>query len=201
MFYLFKSFSAVLPWATCDSNWTNCIHSGEFNQEFNRTNAKSSADLYYRKVVTEMSDDLSEGIGSPVWHLVIWLAVAWVIVYIVIIKGIKSSGKVSYFLAIFPYIILLILLVQACSLQGAWDGIKFFLEPDLSKIFDPKVWYAALVQLFFSLTIGMGCIIMYSSYNKFNHNIYRDAMIVSSMDTFSSLLSGVTISAVMGNLG
>ena len=120
-----------------------------------------------------MSKDLSNGLGSPEWQLVMWLAIAWIVVYIVIIKGIKSSGKVSYFLAIFPYVILIILLVQSCSLQGAWDGIMFFLKPDLSRIFDSKVWYEALVQLFFSLTIGMGCIIMYSSYNKFNHNIYR----------------------------
>lgn len=49
LFYLFKSFNPEgLPWAKCDANWTNCIHSGEFSQEYNRTQVKSSADLYYR---------------------------------------------------------------------------------------------------------------------------------------------------------
>lgn len=41
---------------------------------------------------------------------------------------------------------------------------------------------------------------MFSSFNRFNHNIYRDALIVTSMDTFTSLLGGFTIFGVLGNL-
>lgn len=46
----------------------------------------------------------------------------------------------------------------------------------------------------------MGCIIMFSSYNKFNHNIYRDAAIISVMDTFTSILGASAIFAILGNL-
>jgi len=42
-----------------------------------------------------------------------------------------------------------------------------------------KVWYAAVTQSFFSLSVGFGSIITYSSYNKFSHNTYRDALIIS----------------------
>lgn len=41
---------------------------------------------------------------------------------------------------------------------------------------------------------------MYASYNKFNHNVYRDATIVTSLDTFTSLLAGVTIFGILGHL-
>lgn len=41
---------------------------------------------------------------------------------------------------------------------------------------------------------------MYASYNKFNHNIYRDATIVTTLDTFTSLLAGFTIFGILGHL-
>lgn len=41
---------------------------------------------------------------------------------------------------------------------------------------------------------------MFSSFNRFDHNIYRDALIVTTMDTFTSLLGGFTIFGILGNL-
>ena len=61
------------------------------------------------------------------------------------------------------------------------------------------MWYAAVTQCFFSLNVGFGSIIMFSSYNDFEHNINRDALIVTTLDTFTSLLSGVTIFGILGN--
>lgn len=48
--------------------------------------------------------------------------------------------------------------------------------------------------------MGFGNIIMYSSFNKFNHNVYRDATIVTTLDTFTSLLAGCTIFGILGHL-
>jgi solute carrier family 6 (neurotransmitter transporter, glycine) member 5/9 len=89
------------------------------------------------------------------------------------VKGVKSSGKVSYFLALFPYILLITLLVRACTLPGAWNGIVYFLKPQWDQLLNPKVWYNAVTQVFFSLAVCFGPLIMYSSYNKFGHNLYR----------------------------
>lgn len=55
------------------------------------------------------------------------------------IKGVKSSGKASYFLALFPYVVLLTLFIKGLTLKGAIDGIKYFLKPDWSKMLEPKV--------------------------------------------------------------
>lgn len=90
-----------------------------------------------------------------------------------LIKGIKSSGKASYFLAIFPYVILVILLGRACTLDGAADGILYFVTPDWGKLLEPNVWFEAVSQCFFSLTIGLGAVIVFSSFNSFSSNIYR----------------------------
>jgi len=74
------------------------------------------------------------------------------------------------------------------------------LYPNGKKILEPDVWYAAVGQCFFSLSTGFGPIIMFSSYNPFRHNVYKDALIISLLDTFTSLLAGFTIFAILGNL-
>ncbi|RWS04481.1 sodium- and chloride-dependent glycine transporter 2-like protein, partial [Dinothrombium tinctorium] len=60
------------------------------------------------------------------------------------------------------------------------------------------VWQAAASQMFFSLSVSMGGLIMYSSYNDFRHNIFKDAMIVSILDTVTSVISGMVIFSVLG---
>lgn len=63
-----------------------------------------------------------------------------------------------------------------------------------------QVWYAAVSQSFFSLSVGFGSITMFASYNGFTHNVYRDATIISVTDTLTSLLAGFTIFAILGHL-
>ncbi|XP_055372752.1 sodium-dependent nutrient amino acid transporter 1-like [Condylostylus longicornis] len=226
--YLVASFNNVLPWSECNEKWgTNCIASGSirstgydlggvgvnsslyidnstnFDHELfmaNISSRKTSGELYFVKEILQEVDNVNDGIGLPNWELVICLFVAWVINYIIIIKGVKSSGKASYFLAIFPYIVLIILLIRAVTLPGSIDGIVYFIKPQWDQILSPKVWYAAVTQVFFSLTICFGCVNNYASYNRFDHNIYRDSTIVTLLDTFTSLLAGFTIFAVLGNL-
>ncbi|KAG8226534.1 hypothetical protein J437_LFUL007875 [Ladona fulva] len=63
-----------------------------------------------------------------------------------------------------------------------------------------QVWMAAVTQCFFSLTVSFGPIIYYSSFNNFRHNFHRDVWIVTTLDTFTSLLAGFTIFSILGNL-
>lgn len=116
---------------------------------------------------------IHDGIGLPDWKLTLCLAFSWFLVLLLMIRGVRSSGKASYFLALFPYLIMGILLVRAVTLPGAADGIIYFLKPQWNEILNPKVWYAAVTQVFFSLSVCFGNIIMFSSYNKFTHNVHR----------------------------
>lgn len=125
---------------------------------------------------------------------------SWAVIFLIIIRGVKSSGKASYFLAIFPYVVLAILLIRALTLEGSIDGIIYFIKPQWGEILNPKVWYSAVTQVFYSLSVCFGNIIMYSSYNKFGHNVHRDATIVTLLDTFTSLLAGFTIFGILGHL-
>lgn len=129
--------------------------------------------FFNRNDVLHEKDSIDDGIGLPDIKLFGCLVLSWTVVALILIRGVKSSGKVSYFLAIFPYIILIILLVRALTLPGSLDGIVYFLKPQWSELLNAKVWYAAVTQVFFSLAICFGNIIMYSSYNRFGHNIHR----------------------------
>uniref|UniRef100_A0A1Q3FYP6 Transporter n=1 Tax=Culex tarsalis TaxID=7177 RepID=A0A1Q3FYP6_CULTA len=200
--YLWDSFKSPLPWAHCQPEWgAGCVPATARMYKANGTDERiSSSELYFKRVVLKELDNIDDGIGLPDWQLTLFLCLSWSIVLLVLIRGVKSAGKASYFLALFPYLVITILLVRACTLPGAINGIVYFLKPQWDKILDPKVWYAAVTQCFFSLSICFGNIIMYSSYNKFRHNVHRDATIVTTIDTFTSLLAGCTIFGILGHL-
>ena len=82
--------------------------------------------------------------------------------------GVQSSGKVAYFTALFPYLVLAVLLVRGLTLPGAAAGLAFFFAPQWERLLEAGGWYAAVTQTFFSLGVGFGVIITYSSYNRFS---------------------------------
>nr|XP_016945680.1 sodium-dependent nutrient amino acid transporter 1 isoform X1 [Drosophila suzukii] len=219
--YLYDSFRSPLPWSECQPEWQSfCVASslGNTSQLASPSTSSTpisgdpemarlpqqqpvaSAELYFLKEVLHEKPNIEDGIGLPNWELVLGLFVAWACVFFIIRRGVKSSGKASYFLALFPYVIMGVLLVRAVTLPGSLDGIYYFIKPQWGKILDPKVWYAAVTQCFYSLSVCFGNIIMYSSFNKFGHNVHRDAAIVTGLDTMTSLLAGFTIFGILGHL-
>ncbi|KAF2369074.1 Sodium:neurotransmitter symporter [Trinorchestia longiramus] len=205
VFYFFSSFSSVLPWAECGEVWSTryCVHATTNHSllTFNASLAKSSSEEFFvNEVLKTDFSGLDNGISAPEWRLSLCLLFSWLLLFLVLVKGVASSGKVAYFTALFPYLVLFIMLARGATLPGAVDGILFFLRPQWWKLLEVKVWYAALSQSFFSLSVGFGSIIMFSSYNGFRHNVYRDATIISITDTFTSFLAGLTIFSILGYL-
>ncbi|XP_058835250.1 sodium-dependent nutrient amino acid transporter 1-like [Topomyia yanbarensis] len=200
--YLLASFSVELPWAKCDPTWPNCVDSDFVGQIVSNSTVppKASAELYFLNSVMHKNTSLYEGVGIPDWKLALCLLFSWLCVATILIKGIKSTGKASYFLAIFPYVIIAILLVHACTLKGAFNGILYFLTPQWDQLLNVTVWYEAVTQCFFSLSVCFGGIIAYSSFNNFSNNVYKDAMIISWLDTFTSIIAGCIVFGVIGNL-
>lgn len=154
----------------------------------------------YRKEIFRNKSTLYEGLGDLNWMLVGYLVVSWMILLIILMKGTRSSGKASYFLAVFPYLMLSLLLYKSMQLPGAWDGLGEFFTPQWSELLKPKVWYEAVTQVFFTLNVYYVTVITYSSYNKFHHKVHIDANIVATIDTFTSLLSGCCVFSVLGYL-
>ena len=79
---------------------------------------QTSSELYFNKEVLRESRGLWE-LGDPSWWMLLCLGVTWLVNFLCLFKGIKTSGKVVYFTATFPYVIIIILLVRAATLEGA----------------------------------------------------------------------------------
>ncbi len=62
-------------------------------------------------------------IGTIKWDLSLCVLLSWIIVFACLAKGIKSSGKVVYFTATFPYVILIVLFIRGLFLEGAYEGV------------------------------------------------------------------------------
>lgn len=96
--------------------------------------------------ILKESDTIENGIGTPDLLLTLCLILSWTFIGIVLLNGIKSSGKVAYFLAVFPYIVLIILLIRAMTLEGALDGVRYFIIPEWEKLFEAKLWYECVIE-------------------------------------------------------
>lgn len=131
-------------------------------------------------------------ITSPVtpiiWHA-IFMAMCVGIVMAGIEKGIEKYTKI-----LMPalLIILLILIVRSLTLPGAAEGLSFYLKPDFSKLSAEGI-LAALGQAFFSLSLGMGCMITYGSYLKKDQDIPANSYWIAGADTAIALLAGLAI--------
>jgi Na+-dependent transporters of the SNF family len=95
--------------------------------------------LIYSKYVLNEPDSIEDGIGDPDWRLTICLFVSWLTIFLVIWGGVKSSGKAAYFLAMFPYVVLIALLIRGATLPGAGEGVAYFFTPQWEELLNPKV--------------------------------------------------------------
>lgn len=136
--------------------------------------------------------------GDFNYHMAVALILAWSLVYMCMVQGITSSGKVVYITAIFPYVVLFIFFFRGITLKGAEDGIKHLFTPRWETLQDPVVWLEAGTQIFFSLGLAFGGLIAFSSYNPANNNCYRDALLVSLTNCGTSMFAGVVVFSVIG---
>ncbi|XP_029204695.2 sodium- and chloride-dependent GABA transporter 2-like [Acropora millepora] len=224
LYYMFASFRSSLPWSHCNNEWNtpNCVDNLQrkniIEQQVNNTiqnvtlfangtvsniSASKSGDLvlaseeYWEYRVLRISSGLDQQ-GAVRWDLALCLLLAWVICYLCVCKGVKSSGKVVYFTATAPYILLTVLLIRGVTLPGAAEGIKFYLTPNWSRLKDGQVWIDAGTQVFFSYSIGTGTMAALGSYNTFHNNFYRDSIIFTLFNSGTSFYGGFLIFSVLG---
>lgn len=90
------------------------------------------------------------------------------------------------------FILLVVFCINSLMLPGASQGLSFLFNPDFSKV-TPSVMIGAMGQAFFSLSLGLGCLITYSSYFKKDTPLLKTAGIMASIDTMVAILAGIII--------
>ncbi|XP_071175992.1 sodium-dependent noradrenaline transporter-like [Mytilus edulis] len=206
-YYMFSSFTTGLPWTTCDHDYNseNCWQieweSNEtyYNKTYNSNTSVSSTFEFFERGMLGLhqSTGISD-LGNVKWQLALCTMLTFTILYFCLWKSVKSAGKVVWFTATIPYLILTILLIRGAMLPGAAEGVSYFITPNMSRLGDPQVWIDAAVQIFFSIGAGFGTHIAYASYNKFNNNCYRDCLITAGVNSFTSIFSGFVVFTYLG---
>uniref|UniRef100_A0A8C7YX40 Transporter n=1 Tax=Oryzias sinensis TaxID=183150 RepID=A0A8C7YX40_9TELE len=204
VYYLFQCFQPELPWAKCKQPWNTerCIEDTYRKNKTlwvaaNASNFTSPVTEFWEHNVLGISSGIEE-IGAVKWDLALCLLLVWVICFFCIWKGVKSTGKVVYITATFPFVMLIVLLIRGVTLPGAAAGIKFYLYPNLDRLMDPEVWIDAGTQIFFSYAICLGAMTSLGSYNKYKYNCYRDCLLLGALNSGTSFVSGFAIFSVLG---
>ncbi|XP_058509155.1 sodium- and chloride-dependent betaine transporter-like [Solea solea] len=190
---------SILPWATCNNPWNTdrCVdltsvnltatRSGNHTVNVTSGNLTSSVSEFWERGVLSMSGVIEE-VGTVQWELVLCLLACWVTCYYCIWRGVRSTGKVAHVSAVWPYIMLAVLLVRGLTLPGAWLGVIFYLYPEPSRLADLQVWMEACAQVLFSYGVAAGAIITLGSYNKVNNNCYKDTLWLCALNSGTSLV-------------
>ena len=123
-----------------------------------------------------------------IWHA-IFMFICIGIVAAGIEKGIEKYSKILMPLLV---LIMLVLIIRSVTLPGAGEGLSFYLKPDFGKLSAEGI-LAALGQAFFTLSLGMGCMIVYGSYLKKDQDIPANSYWIAGADTGIALLAGLAI--------
>lgn len=152
------------------------------------------------KNATDFADEFT-AFSTGVFRPILWTVVFIALTHIIIISGVKEGiERASKVMMPVLFLILIALCVRSITLPGASEGLSFLFNPDFSKI-DSSVVLSAMGQAFFSLSIGMGCLITYASYFGKQTNLQTTALQVTILDTLVAVLAGVMIFPAVFSFG
>lgn len=184
----YKGSGVLLSQSEYNSRFAGCVDANA-----------SSVDMFYNRVVLNASSSF-EKVGFVQPNLVICYAICWVIIFLIIFKGIKVVGKVVLVTATVPYVILMVMLIRGITLPGASIGLRYLLVPQWDTLLSPDVWRAATEQTFYSLSIGTGGLLVYGGYQPFRNDVSSSVMFICFVDFLTSAFASLVVFSVLGNM-
>ena len=139
-------------------------------------------------------------LGQVRLPIVVSLLAVWIGMYFSIFRGVKWIGKIVFWAVPLPLIMLLILVIRGLTLDGAMQGLEYYLEPDWSALKNVVVWRRAFGQVFFSMTVAFGVMITYASFLHRKSDINNNALVVGIADLATSFIAGIAVFTTMGAL-
>ncbi|MFW6298403.1 MAG: sodium-dependent transporter, partial [Bacillota bacterium] len=161
---------------------------------------------FFKGLFGELGDgaDFEEVFNSHIggaWAPIIWHFVFMgLTVSIVALGVVKGIGRAVKYLMPVLFILILILVIRSVTLEGAAEGLEFYLYPDFSAI-TWDTWLQAAGQAFFTLSLGMGAIITYGSYLKKDDDVPTSATWIIVLDLAIAVLAGFAIFPAVFALG
>uniref|UniRef100_F6TM37 Transporter n=1 Tax=Ciona intestinalis TaxID=7719 RepID=F6TM37_CIOIN len=201
--YLYHSFTTHdLPWTVCDNAWNTepCIAYNGWVSHTKYSDTSLAQAQFWRYYVLRLANNRNDFYGGFNWPMLICLAISYLSIIAITIKGIKSSGKVVYVTATFPYVMIMVLLIRGLTLEGALKGISTLLIPKFAELAKAQVWIDAASQVLYTYAIGFASLTTFASYNHFNNNFYRQALILVPVGAFTSVLMGLMTFSYLGHM-
>lgn len=134
---------------------------------------------------------------KPTLATVGFMLITHVIIMLGVQKGIERSSKLMMPML---FVILLVLCGRSISMEGGMEGLKFLFTPDFSKV-TSQTFLNAVGQSFFSISAGLGCMIVYASYFSDSTKIGSTAVSVALIDTLVAVLAAVMIFPAVFSVG
>ena len=124
----------------------------------------------------------------------IYTVIFILLTHLIIVRGVeKGIEKASKVMMPALFVILIIMAVRVAFMPNAAEGYRFFLAPDFSKAIAPETIFSAIGQAFFSLSVGMGCMVTYASYFKSDNNLAGTSFSVALLTLLVAVLAGLVI--------
>ncbi len=137
--------------------------------------------------------DRFDTFASSNWRPVMWTLLFLLCNYAILARGVeKGIEKVSNILMPLLFIILIAFCINSLFMPDAGKGLSFLFRPDFSQL-TPKSVLSAMGQAFFSLSLGLGCLITYASYFSRRTPLMKTAFLTASLDSFVAIMAGVII--------
>ncbi|MGN0332926.1 MAG: sodium-dependent transporter, partial [Lachnospiraceae bacterium] len=137
------------------------------------------------------------GMLTDVPTMIFWTILICVIGFIVCAFGLKNGiERITKVMMSMLLVIMIILAVHSVMMPGAADGVKFYLVPDFGKMIENgigNVVFAALSQAFFTLSIGIGAMLIFGSYLDKSRSLTGEAVSITALDTFVALTAGFIV--------
>lgn len=131
----------------------------------------------------------SSRLWMPLFCMTAFIALNAIILLGGVRKGIERASNVMMPLL---FLMMIVLCINSLLLPKAADGLKFLFQPDFSKI-SVSIVVSALGQAFFSVSVGIGCLLTYGSYLRDSSGLARSAISIVMLDTLIAILAGIVI--------
>ena len=141
------------------------------------------------ETVTGMFARFSSSVWGPLACLLVFLGLTALIVFLGVNKGIEKFSKISMPVL---FVLIVIIAIYSVTLPGALEGVKYLVKPDFSKL-TADAFSAALGQSFFSLSLGVGTMLTYSSYVKKEENLLASGTGTAVFDMLFAILASFAV--------
>lgn len=186
MFGIVLYYSVVISW---------CVNF--FGYSFNLSWGANPDSFFFKDFLMASSSPFE--IGDVRTKILFSLALVWFFNWLIVFSGIqKGLERASKIFMPILFFLVIGFALWGMNLPGAKEGLSVYLRPEFSKLKDIGVWIDAFSQVFFTLSLGFGIMIAYSSYLPKKTNIVKDSLFISLANCIFSIITGLGVFAVLG---